>query len=157
MTSILQKISAAAILLAATAIVPACTNDANKAEMDKMSKDVSDAKMAAESAARSAAQAADAAKAADVIMILELKQAASAMLSTTRTPSTSSLSIRLLKNIGGHYGSFQVQAQTCCATSFRICSTAITLRAPRSGNVQGFVQLWLPASRNETAAASSMS
>jgi Xaa-Pro aminopeptidase len=64
MTSILQKISAAAILLAATAVVPACTNDANKAELDKMSKDVSDAKMAAESAARSAAQAADAAKAA---------------------------------------------------------------------------------------------
>jgi hypothetical protein len=64
MTSILQKISAAVILLAATAVVPACTNDANKAEMDKMSKDVSDAKMAAESAARSAAQAADAAKAA---------------------------------------------------------------------------------------------
>ena len=30
MTSILQKISAAAILLAATAIVPACTNDAQK-------------------------------------------------------------------------------------------------------------------------------
>jgi hypothetical protein len=27
MTSILQKITAAAILLAATAIVPACTND----------------------------------------------------------------------------------------------------------------------------------
>jgi hypothetical protein len=64
MTSILQKISAAFILLAATAVVPACTNDANKAELDKMSKDVSDAKMAAESAARSAAQAADAAKAA---------------------------------------------------------------------------------------------
>ena len=64
MTSILQKISAAVILLAATAVVPACTNDANKAELDKMSKDVSDAKMAAESAARSAAQAADAAKAA---------------------------------------------------------------------------------------------
>ncbi len=64
MTTILQKISAAAILLAVTAVVPACTNDANKAELDKMAKDVSDAKMAAESAARSAAQAADAAKAA---------------------------------------------------------------------------------------------
>ena len=59
MTTILNKITAAAILLAATAIVPACTNTADKAEMDKMSKDVSDAKMAAESAARSAAQAAD--------------------------------------------------------------------------------------------------
>ena len=64
MTTILHKLSAAAILLAATAVVPACTSSADKAEMDKMSKDVSDAKMAAESAARSAAQAADAAKAA---------------------------------------------------------------------------------------------
>jgi Xaa-Pro aminopeptidase len=63
MSSILTKISAAAILLAATAIVPACTNP-DKAQLDKISKDVSDAKMAAESAARSAAQAADAAKAA---------------------------------------------------------------------------------------------
>ncbi len=64
MTTILHKLSAAAMLIAATAIVPACTHDTDKAEMDKMSKDVSDAKMAAESAARSAAQAADAAKAA---------------------------------------------------------------------------------------------
>jgi hypothetical protein len=64
MTTILQKISAAAILLAATAVVPACTQGADKAQMDKMAKDVSDAKMAAESAAKSAAQAADAAKAA---------------------------------------------------------------------------------------------
>jgi hypothetical protein len=63
MTTILHKLSAAAILIAATAVVPACTNP-DKAEMDKMAKDVSDAKMAAESAARSAAQAADAAKAA---------------------------------------------------------------------------------------------
>ncbi len=52
------------MLIAATAIVPACTQTADKAQMDKMAKDVSDAKMAAESAARSAAQAADAAKAA---------------------------------------------------------------------------------------------
>jgi len=64
MTTILHKLSAAAMLIAATAIVPACSNEAEKAQMDKMSKDVSDAKMAAESAARSAAQAADAAKAA---------------------------------------------------------------------------------------------
>ena len=64
MTTILHKLSAAAILLAATAVVPACQNNADKAEMDKMSKDVSDAKMAAESAAHSAAEAADAAKAA---------------------------------------------------------------------------------------------
>jgi hypothetical protein len=64
MTTLLQKLSAAAILLAATAVVPACTQNTDKAAMDKMSKDVSDAKMAAESAARSAAQAADAAKAA---------------------------------------------------------------------------------------------
>ena len=63
MTTILHKITAAAILLAATAVVPACTNN-DKAQMDAMAKDVSDAKMAAESAARSAAQAADAAKAA---------------------------------------------------------------------------------------------
>jgi hypothetical protein len=46
------------------AVVPACTQTADKSAMDKMSKDVSDAKMAAESAAQSAAQAADAAKAA---------------------------------------------------------------------------------------------
>jgi hypothetical protein len=63
MTSILHKLGAAAILLAATAVVPAC-QQTDKASMDKMAKDVSDAKMAAESAARSAAQAADAAKAA---------------------------------------------------------------------------------------------
>jgi hypothetical protein len=63
MTSILHKISAAAILLAATAVVPAC-QQTDKAQMDQMAKDVSDAKMAAESAAKSAAQAADAAKAA---------------------------------------------------------------------------------------------
>ncbi len=63
MTSILYKLSAAAILLAATAVVPACQPN-DKAQMDQMSKDVSDAKMAAESAAKSAAQAADAAKAA---------------------------------------------------------------------------------------------
>jgi len=63
MTSILHKLGAAAILLAVTAIVPAC-QQTDHAAMDKMSKDVSDAKMAAESAARSAAQAADAAKAA---------------------------------------------------------------------------------------------
>jgi len=62
--TILHKLSAAAILLAATAVVPACTQSADKAAMDKMSKDVSDAKMAAESAAHSAAEAADAAKAA---------------------------------------------------------------------------------------------
>jgi hypothetical protein len=62
--TILHKLSAAAMLLAVTAFVPACTQSADKAQMDKMSKDVSDAKMAAESAARSAAQAADAAKAA---------------------------------------------------------------------------------------------
>lgn len=65
MTTIVQKLGAAAILIAATAIVPACQQSAaDKATMDKMSKDVSDAKMAAEAAARSAAQAADAAKAA---------------------------------------------------------------------------------------------
>ena len=65
MTTLLHKIGAAAMLLAVTAIVPACSQgQADKASMDKMSKDVSDAKMAAESAARSAAQAADAAKAA---------------------------------------------------------------------------------------------
>jgi hypothetical protein len=64
MTTLLQKLSAAAVLVAATAIVPACTQNADKAQMDKMAQDVSDAKMAAESAARSAAQAADAAKAA---------------------------------------------------------------------------------------------
>ena len=64
MTSILQKLSAAAILVAATAVVPACTQASDKAAMDSMAKDVSDAKMAAESAAKSAAQAADAAKAA---------------------------------------------------------------------------------------------
>ena len=64
MTTLLHKLTAAAMLVAATAIVPACTNSADKATMDKMSKDVEDAKMAAESAARSAAQAADAAKAA---------------------------------------------------------------------------------------------
>lgn len=61
--TILHKLSAAALLVAATAIVPACQNT-DKATMDQMAKDVSDAKMAAESAARSAAQAADAAKAA---------------------------------------------------------------------------------------------
>lgn len=64
MTTILHKLGAAAILIAATAIVPACTQSADKATIDKLSKDVSDAKAAAESAARSAAQAADAAKAA---------------------------------------------------------------------------------------------
>ena len=64
MNTILHKLGAAAILLAATAVVPACTQSADKATTDKMAKDVSDAKMAAESAARSAAQAADAAKAA---------------------------------------------------------------------------------------------
>ena len=61
--TILHKLGAAAILLAATAVVPACQSP-DKATMDKMSKDVSDAKMAAESAAHSAAEAADAAKAA---------------------------------------------------------------------------------------------
>jgi hypothetical protein len=65
MTTIMHRLGVAAILLATTAIVPACTqSQADKETMDKMSKDVSDAKMAAESAARSAAQAADAAKAA---------------------------------------------------------------------------------------------
>ena len=64
MTTILHKLGAAAILIAATAVVPACTQSADKATIDKMSKDVSDAKEAAESAAKSAAQAADAAKAA---------------------------------------------------------------------------------------------
>lgn len=64
MTTLLHKLSAAALLVATTAIVPACTQNADKAQMDQMAKDVSDAKMAAESAARSAAQAADAAKAA---------------------------------------------------------------------------------------------
>lgn len=64
MTTLLHKLTAAAMLVAATAIVPACTQSADKATMDKMAKDVEDAKMAAESAARSAAQAADAAKAA---------------------------------------------------------------------------------------------
>ncbi len=64
MTNLLQKLSAAALLVAATAIVPACTQNNDKAAMDKMSADVSAAKMAAESAAKSAAQAADAAKAA---------------------------------------------------------------------------------------------
>jgi hypothetical protein len=64
MTTLLHKLTAAAMLVAATAIVPACTQGADKATMDKMAKDVEDAKMAAESAARSAAQAADAAKAA---------------------------------------------------------------------------------------------
>jgi hypothetical protein len=64
MNTILHKLGAAAILIAATGAVPACTSSADKASMDKMSKDVSDAKMAAESAAKSAAQAADAAKAA---------------------------------------------------------------------------------------------
>ncbi len=62
--TILNKISAAAILLAATAVVPACTQGADKATLDNMAKEVSDAKMAAESAAHSAAEAADAAKAA---------------------------------------------------------------------------------------------
>ena len=65
MTTILHKFAVAAMLVAATAVVPACSqSQADKATMDKMSKDVSDAKMAAENAARSAAQAADAAKAA---------------------------------------------------------------------------------------------
>jgi hypothetical protein len=65
MTTILHKLGVAAMLVAATAIVPACTQkQADQATMDKMSKDVSDAKVAAENAARSAAQAADAAKAA---------------------------------------------------------------------------------------------
>jgi len=64
MTTIFHKLSVAAMLIAATAIVPACAPKTDQAAMDKMSKDVSDAKMAAESAARSAAQAADAAKAA---------------------------------------------------------------------------------------------
>jgi hypothetical protein len=67
------------MLIAATAIVPACTQTADKAQMDKMSKDVSDAKMAAESAARSAAQAADAAKAAEQAA----SQASSTMSSNT--------------------------------------------------------------------------
>jgi hypothetical protein len=57
---------AVASLLAATVVLPACTQGADKAAMDKMSKDVSDAKVAAESAARSAQQAADAAKAAQL-------------------------------------------------------------------------------------------
>jgi hypothetical protein len=64
MTTILQKLGAAAILLAATAVVPACTQSADKAQLDKIAKDASDAKIAAESAAKSAAEAADAAKAA---------------------------------------------------------------------------------------------
>ncbi len=64
MTSLLQKLSAAAILVAATAIVPACAPKTDTAAMDKMSADVASAKAAAESAAKSAAQAADAAKAA---------------------------------------------------------------------------------------------
>jgi hypothetical protein len=64
MTIMLQKLGAAAILIAATAIVPACSKSTDSAAMDKMSRDVADAKMAAESAAKSAAQAADAAKAA---------------------------------------------------------------------------------------------
>jgi hypothetical protein len=64
MTSTLKKLSAVGILLAAIAVVPACTQTVDKASMDRMSRDVSDAKMAAESAAQSAAQAADAAKAA---------------------------------------------------------------------------------------------
>jgi hypothetical protein len=63
MTSMLSKLSAVAVLLAATAVVPACTQT-DKATIDRMSKDVSDAKAAAESAAQSAQQAADAAKAA---------------------------------------------------------------------------------------------
>ncbi len=79
MTTILHKLTAAAMLLAATAIVPACQPTVDKAEMDKMAKDVSDAKMAAESAARSAAQAADAAKAA---------QQAAEQASMTQTKAT---------------------------------------------------------------------
>jgi hypothetical protein len=63
MTPIVKRLCAVAVLLSATAVVPACTQT-DKAAIDKMSKDVSDAKMAAESAAQSAAQAADAAKAA---------------------------------------------------------------------------------------------
>ncbi len=64
MNTILHKLGAAAFLVAATAIVPACSQGADKAAMDKMSADVASAKAAAESAAKSAAQAADAAKAA---------------------------------------------------------------------------------------------
>jgi hypothetical protein len=64
MNTILTKLSAAAMLIAATAIVPACAPKTDQATLDAMSKDVADAKAAAESAARSAAQAADAAKAA---------------------------------------------------------------------------------------------
>ena len=78
MTSIVKKLCAVAVLLSATAIVPACTQT-DKAVMDKMSKDVSDAKMAAESAAQSAAQAAGAAKAA---------QQAADQASMTRTHTT---------------------------------------------------------------------
>ncbi len=62
--TILNKFGALAVLLAATAVVPACTNSADKATIDNLTKQVSDAKMAAESAAHSAAEAADAAKAA---------------------------------------------------------------------------------------------
>ncbi|HLG87954.1 MAG TPA: hypothetical protein VKZ79_12255 [Alphaproteobacteria bacterium] len=65
MNTILHKIGAAAILIAATAVVPACTQSADKATMDKMSKDVEDAKAAADAAARAAQQAADSAKAAE--------------------------------------------------------------------------------------------
>ncbi len=80
--TILHKQSVAAMLVAATAVIPACSQNADKAQMDKMAKDVSDAKMAAESAARSAAQAADAAKAAQ-------QAADQASMTQTRTTSKS--------------------------------------------------------------------
>ena len=64
MTTILQKLGAAAILLAATAVVPACQQSADKATIDKMSADVVRRRPRRRSAAKSAAQAADAAKAA---------------------------------------------------------------------------------------------
>ena len=48
-------------------------------------------------------------------------------------------------------------AQICCATSFRNCSTATPSRAPRSGSARGYAPSPPPASRNETAAASTTS
>ena len=63
MNTILHKLGAAAILIAATAVVPACTNSADKATIDKISKDAADAKAAADAAARAAQQAAEQASA----------------------------------------------------------------------------------------------
>jgi len=62
MNTILHKLGAAAILIAATAVVPACTQSADKATIDKISKDAEDAKAAADAAAKAAQQAADSAK-----------------------------------------------------------------------------------------------